>query len=213
MLRNLVLALLAVNLLYLAWARWIGGGNRSDTAYAMQLNTAAPTSASACAALGPFSEPMLAVQAKRKLEHQGLRVASRETSEAIHDGWWVHVDNADQAQQSRTVESLRRAGMTDALAIPDDPRHRVSVGEFPHEDQARDLAAQVQRLRLDAVVSERLREQTSTWLDVMGITRETLSDGRLAGWDIALDRLRVDACPAVQATPPRAAGADIIPAP
>jgi hypothetical protein len=214
MIRNLVLALLALNLIYLVWARWIDHDDRPVAAIPQQGNPAAPpAAASPCAAVGPFTEPMLALQAKEKLQVSGFAVESRVTNETIHDGWWVHVDHPDQEQQSRTFDALRRAGIRDFFAMPDDPRFRVSVGVFSTEAQAEDRAAQVQRLRLDAAVTERLRDQPEIWLDVTGIAREALRDGRLAAAGVALEGLRIESCPGGTAAPPAAAGADIIPAP
>lgn len=211
MLRNLVLALIALNLIYLGWVFGIGRDDPLTAAVPPPRRSAAATvTAPPCATFGPFSEPLLALQAGEFLRASGLAVQSRDASETIHDGWWVHVEGADQDQQSRIFAALRGAGIRDAFAIPDDPRFRVSVGVFSTEDRAQDRAAQVQRLRLDAVVSERLREQASTWLDV-GIAREALQDGRLAAAGMPLDNLRVETCPTP--APPAAAGMDIIPAP
>jgi hypothetical protein len=214
MIRNLVLALLALNLLYLVWAQWIDRDDPPVAARALPPNPAtAPATPSPCASVGPFSEPMPALQAMERLQASGLAVESREASEPLHDGWWVHVDHADQDQQSRTYDALRRAGIREAFALPDDPQFRVSAGVFSTEGEAEDRAAQVQRLRLDAVVSERLRDQSAVWLDVRGIAREALRDGRLAAAGIALDGLRIESCPTGTAAPPARADADIIPAP
>jgi hypothetical protein len=214
MIRNLVLALLAFNLLYLVWAQWIDRDDPPVAARPPPPNPAtAPAAASPCASVGPFSEPMPALQVKEKLQASGLAVENRVTSEALHDGWWVHVDHADQEQQSRTLNALRRAGVRDVFAMPEDPRFRVSVGVFSTEVQAEDRAAQVQRLRLDALVSERLRDQPVIWLDVTGIAKEALRDGRLAAAGIALDGLRIESCPSGTAAAPARADADIIPAP
>jgi len=214
MIRNLVLALLALNLLYLVWAQWLDHEDQARAVPASQPHLVAVTvGASPCATVGPFTEPLLALQAQEKLKAGGFTVQSRESTEALREGWWVHVDNADQDQQSRTFEALRRAGITDVFAIPDDPKFRVSVGVFAIEARAEDRAAQVQRLRLDAVVSERLRDQAAVWLDVTGIAREALRDGRLAAAGVALDGLRVESCPTPAAASPAAAVTDIIPAP
>ena len=71
--------------------------------------------------------------------------------------------------------------------MPDDPESQVSVGIFSEEDRAEDRAARVQRLRLDAVVSERSRELPVIWFDMPGVARETLADGRLAQTGMQLD--------------------------
>jgi hypothetical protein len=219
MIRLAVLVLIAVNLLYLGWSQLVGKDREqltavtASTAPAVVAAPAAPVGPPPCATLGPFSDELQALQVEEKLKAVGWGVLRRQSAETRHEGWWVHVDNTDEAQQTRTLNALRRANIGDAFAMPDDPQFRVSVGIFSVEDRAEDRAAQVQRLRLDAVVSERLREQPVIWFDVPGVARETLGDGRLATAGVALDNLRVESCPpAAPVAPPEPAVA-IIPAP
>jgi hypothetical protein len=103
--------------------------------------------------------------------------------------------------------------MRDAFAMPDDPEFKVSVGIFSEEDRAEDRASRVQRLRLDAVVRERTSQQTVTWLDIPGVARETLADGRLAQTGMQLERLRIEACPPEPPAATDAAPADAATAP
>jgi hypothetical protein len=219
MIRIVVLVLLTINLLYLGWSRWIRHGDTPLTAVttealaAKSAAPAAPATPPPCSTLGPFSDEMLADQVKGKLQAAGWGVLRRQASETLHEGWWVHVDNADQGEQTRTLNTLRRAGMRDAFAMPDDPKFSVSVGIFSVEARAEDRSSQVQRLKLDALVSERLRDQPAIWFDVPGVARETLSDGRLATAGIELDKLRVEACPPVAPASPAEPAAAIIPAP
>jgi len=118
------------------------------------------------------------MQAQQKLEAAGWGVLRRQTSETTHEGWWVYVLNADAGSQARTLNAIRRAGISDAFAMPDDPEFRVSVGIFSEEDRAEDRAARVQKLKLDALVSERSRELAVFWFDVPGVAREpSATDG------------------------------------
>ena len=110
----------------------------------------------------------------------------------------MYVANPSASAQARTLNALRGAGLSDAFAMPDDPEYKVSVGIFSEENRAEDRAARVQRLRLDAVVKERSSEQTVTWIDIPGVARETLADGRLAQTGLQLERLRIEACPAAR---------------
>jgi hypothetical protein len=220
MIRIVVLALLAINLLYFGWSHWVGGRGTELKAVAadpLKVRPAArpapPPVVPPCATLGPFSDELLAVQAQQKLEAAGWGVVRRQTSETTHEGWWVYVLNADVGAQARTLDAIRRAGISDAFAMPDDPEFRVSVGIFNEEDRAEDRAAHVQRLKLDAMVKERTRELPVIWFDVPGVARETLGDGRLATAGIVLDKLRVEVCPPAAAVAPAPAPAAIIPAP
>ncbi len=215
MMRIAVFVLIAANLLYLGWSRWVGDDETRLTAVAATGTAprAAPAQPAAappppCASLGPFIDDALAQQAQQKLEAAGWGVLRRTVNEESRQGWWVHVPNADAARQVRTLNAIRRAGINDAFAMPDDPEFTVSVGVFSEEARAEDRAAQVQRLKLDALVSERRQSHSAVWFDVPGVARETLSDGRLAATGIALDMLRVEACPA----PVDAAPAPAVPA-
>ena len=219
MIRIVVLALLAINLLYFGWSHWVGGSGAqlkavaTDPAKVRPAVPALPAAPPPCATVGPFSDELLAMQAQKKLEAAGWGVLRRQTSETSHEGWWVYVLNNDFGQQARTLNAIRRSGISDAFAMPDDPQFRVSVGIFNDENRAEDRAALVQRLKLDAMVSERSREQHVFWFDVPGVARETLSDGRLAAAGIVLDKLRVETCPPAAPVAPAAAPAAIIPAP
>lgn len=215
MIRLLVLILVAVNLLYLAWAHW-GPDRPVLTASLPALQSAAtatPPPPPPCATIGPFSDPLLVAQVQQQLELGGLGPQPREASEMLQDGWWVHVDNPDQEHQTQALEALRRAGLNDAFAMPEDPQFRVSVGIFTADDRAEDRAAQVRRLKLEAMVSAHLKEQAATWLDVPGIAQEALRSGRLAAAGVALDKLRIEACPPANAATNAPPAADIIPAP
>jgi hypothetical protein len=215
--RNIVLALLAVNLLYFGWAHWVGRERTPLTAVAAAPakpkppRAVAPPAPPPCATLGPFGTEFAALAAQKQLERGGWGVMQRPITAQVRDGWWVVVDNSSSNQQARTLNAIRNAGIRDAFAMPDDPQHRVSVGIFSVEDRAEDRAAKVQRLRLDATVLERMREQTEIWLDIPGVARETLGDGRLNTTGITLNQLRIETCPVaaalVSAEAPASAGA------
>jgi hypothetical protein len=211
MMRLAVLVLVAANLLYFGWSRWVDQGAPDLTAVAAQPRKpvpAAPPPPPApppCATLGPFTNDSDATAAGQQLAEAGWGILKRVVTEQQREGWWVYVTNPSPNAQARTLNALRGAGMRDAFAMPDDPEHKVSVGVFSEESRAEDRASQVQRLRLDAVVKERTSEQTATWLDIPGVARETLADGRLAQTGLQLERLRIEVCPAPT---PAAAAAD-----
>jgi hypothetical protein len=202
MIRIVAMMLLAANLLYFGWSQWVGRDNAQLTAVATtprkprpELPPPAPPPPPPCATIGPFNNELVAVQAQQKLEAGGWGVMRRDGNESIHEGWWVHIANADTDEQARTLNALRRGGIRDAFALPEDPQFSVSVGIFADENRAEDRAMQVQKLKLDAVVTERMRDRAAIWLDVPGVARETLADGRLAGTGIALERIRIEVCP------------------
>lgn len=201
MMRLAVLVLVAANLLYFGWSRWVDNDTPGLTAVAAAPRKPAPAvpppppAPPPCATLGPFVNDIDIAAAEQKLAAAGWGILRRAVVETQREGWWVYVATASASAQARTLNALRTSGLSDAFAMPDDPEHKVSVGIFSEEDRAEDRASRVQRLRLDAVVKERTREQTVTWIDIPGVARETLADGRLEQTGLQLERLRIEACP------------------
>ncbi len=215
MIRIVVLVLAAANLLYFGWAHWVDRADPGLTAVAAtqskpQAAAAPPPPAPApCATIGPFTTELDTLAAEQKLTAVGWGLARREVTEQQRDGYWVYVDTSDSNAQARTLNAIRASGIKDAFAMPDDRNFRVSVGIFQDEDRAEDRASRVQRLKLDAVVRERTRDQQVIWIDVPGVARETLSDGRLAATGLPLDRLRVESCPEAAPKPAQDAAASV----
>lgn len=214
MIRLLVLILVALNLLLVAWVYW-GNTDRivltaATSAPAQVRPTAAPP---ACATIGPFTDPQLIAQLQEKLRLDALVSHPREASESRQDGWWVYVDSTDQEHQAQALSALRKADLHDAVAMPDDPQFRISVGLFSTEERAEDRATQVRRLKLDAMVAGHFKEQKVTWLDLPGVAQEALRDGRLAAAGVAMENLRLEACPTATPATTAPAAADIIPPP
>lgn len=211
MIRIVVMVLIAANLLYFGWSRWVDRDRQQLTAVAAApakvkpapvpaaATPAAPSAPPPCATLGPFGSEMEAAAAEKQLTTAGWGVMRREVSTPLREGYWVFVANQDSLLQARTLDLIRRAGIQDAFAMPEDPQFRVSVGIFTEENRAEDRAARVQKLKLDAVVAERTREQLAIWLDVPGVARETLADGRLNATGLQLERLRIETCPPMAA--------------
>jgi len=199
MARLLTLILVIANLLFFAWSHWVGGTRTELTAVPLTARApkpAAPPPPPPCATLGPFDDEVLAEQAQRAMEGGGWGILRRSTTVQVNDGYWVHIDNITSARdQARVVNTIRRAGIQDAFAMPDDAQFRVSVGIFSDEVRAEDRAARVQRLKLDALVTERTKDQPVIWLDVPGVAAQTLSDGRLATLGVATTGLRIEKCP------------------
>jgi hypothetical protein len=195
MLRIAVLALVAVNLLYFGWSHWAAGSKPVLTAVASTPGHKKPPPPPPCATLGPFHDALLADQAEKAVGKFGWRVQRRAGSEQLNNGWWVYVSTASTAEQVRVLDAIRRSGMRDAFAMPDDAEFRVSAGVFSDQARAEDRATRVKRLKLDAVVQERHRQQPVIWLDLPGIARATLGDGRLDDSGLPLDALRIEECP------------------
>lgn len=197
MLRILVFVLIAANLLYFGWSHWAAADKPvlTATVAAGKKKADAPLAPPPCATLGPFHDELLAEQAEKQLAGANWRPQRRASSEEVNDGWWVYVPNHDADAQARTLKAIRGAGLRDAFAMPDDPQFPVSVGLFSDEQRAEDRATRIRHLKLEAVVTERRKQQQTVWLDLPGVARETLGDGRLDRTGLPLDVLRIEACP------------------
>jgi hypothetical protein len=213
MIRVLVLLLVAANLLLFAWMALIGDDRPRLQAVAVAPRSAplppeAPPPPPPCTTLGPIDNEVAAESLQRQLEGAGWGVVRREVTQEVADGYWVYVAGLTSADdQARVLRALRRTGIQDAFAMPQDPEFRVSVGIFSEQLRAEDRARRVRVLKLDAVVMERTRAATVTWLDIPGVAPATLGDGRLEAAGIAIGEWKLEACPSPPplAQPPAAA--------
>lgn len=217
MIRILVLVLLAANLLYLGWSRWIrdedpqlvapaAGPSRSQE---VAQAPASATPASACTTIGPIRDDTRALEIEQVLGELQLPSARRTVTEQVREGWWVYVANANAAAQGRSLRAIQSAGIRDAFSMPDDPDFRVSVGLFTEEGRATTRAEAVRALRLDAVVNERMQQQTSVWFD-LGAARDAVNLARFSAEGVEVQDLRIEDCPATtsaEGTPEGAADA------
>lgn len=198
MIRIVVLALVAANLLYLGWAHWAREEAPRLVAPASGSGSASLPAApeATCVSLGPLRDETAAMEVEQLLRDMRLAPLARRVSQQTSEGWWVHVTSIDAQAQARTLRTIEEAGITDAFSLPDDPGFRVSVGLFRDEASASSRAEAVRALGLDATVTERMQEQTSIWFDLPGTTRAALELARLAAEGVDVQALKVEDCPA-----------------
>ena len=201
MIRTLCLALLAANLLFFAWSQWLEPG----PPVARIASAAAPAAAKlppapaveVCTSLGPFPDADSVAQAADVLGVGGRRVLQRTANGQAPDGYWVFVaGSANDAGQQSTLNALRKAGITDTFAMPNDAGFRVSVGIFAERERAEQRAARVRGLKLDARVEEHFRTDTKHWLDVHGADAAALGVEALKTLGVTTAGLATAACPA-----------------
>jgi hypothetical protein len=199
MVRIVVLVLLAANLLYFGWSRWVR--KEAPRLIAPEAATASAPSSSdiaftpgACALLGPVADEVRAMEVEQLLRDMRIRPLRHTVSAEVRNGWWVHVASADAAAQARTLRAIQEAGISDAFAMPDDPEFRVSVGVFTEEARAQARAAAVRALRLEPRVTERMSRETSFWFELPGVVPASFELSRLAAEGIDTSALQVDAC-------------------
>ena len=203
MIRILVLVLLAANLLYLGWSRWISeerpqlvapeAGPARDQVARSDATTDAP--APACTTLGPVRDDTHALEIEQLLGAMQLTPTRRTLTEEVREGWWVYVASPNAAAQARALRALQNAGIRDAFAMTDDPDWRVSVGLFTDEAGAAISAEAVRALRLDAVVDERMQQQATVWFDLAGTPRGAVDLSRISAEGVEIEGLRIEECP------------------
>jgi hypothetical protein len=215
MIRILVLVLLAANLLYLGWSRWIRDEAPPLVApepgpARTQEVTQAPAPASAvpaCTSIGPVRDDTRALEIEQILGELQLSPARRTVTEEVREGWWVYVANPNAAAQARSLRAIQGAGIGDAFSMPDDPEFRVSVGLFSEEERATSRAEAVRSLRLDAVVNERTQMRESVWFDLDGTASSAIDLARFSAEGVGIQDLRIEDCPAAGPVETSPAGA------
>jgi hypothetical protein len=188
--RNVVLALLLVNLAYFCWAEWIDvpkatpvnqavarlprlklvselppsrapGDEPRRTAY-NEISDTAP-----CMSVGPFADILSSAQAAEILKAKGFEPRQRAAVGEVLEQYWVSVGGAkSDADTLRALKTLSDHGIRDAEPMPDDPNHLISVGLFTDRDHAEKRADAVRQLGLSADVSERKLPSAVYWVDL-----------------------------------------------
>lgn len=199
MIRIVVLVLVAANLLFLGWSRWVRDATPrlvapSSATVAATTSSAPATPVTPCATVGPFEDEAGAKEAEQMLREMQLTPLRRAVTAETRDGWWVYVASVDAASQARALRTIREAGISDAFAMPEDPGFRISVGLFSQESRARSRAEAVQALQLEAVVAERLAPETSFWLELRGAAPAAVDLAALRAEGVETGALRVEAC-------------------
>jgi len=203
--RPVAFGLLAANLLFLVWVLMIAppvaptAGLRAPAAApaaAAGTPAAAPAPAPPrCVSLGPFADAAVAETIAQRLVAAGLQPAAREEAQQHRDGYWIVLATAGAAEQRAALARIRRAGVQDAYAMPDDPQWRISLGIYSDRERAEQRAAALQPLDLAARVEEHFQARQVHWLDVPG-AGDRLSASRLEAFGITDSDVGAFDCPA-----------------
>jgi hypothetical protein len=225
--RNVLFALLFVNLAYFAWSQLVDAPRpvpenaafaklprlkirneavqpapdvSAAAAHKMVLNTSA--GAGSCVSIGPFGDIGSSARAAAVLKDKGFDPQQRAVAGETSQGFWVYVGGLKtQSQVDRVRQDLVFHGITDAHAMADSgaAERRVSVGLFSEREGADKRAKQVQHLGLKAEVAERKLPVSMYWVDVTPPTENS---------SVPIDDLLAEGVGSkvgVQACPPTAA--------
>jgi len=120
-----------------------------------------------CYSLGPFETDQAVQAARAELTRLADEVRQRTTETLIELGYWVALPPFDDlAQAGAAMRELRQRGLED-LAVVDDPsgRHRVSLGYYLDERNARRRRDKVRELGFDAEIRLQRETEARYWLD------------------------------------------------
>jgi hypothetical protein len=194
-LRVLFLLLLLVNLLFLAWIRWVAPPDvaarlvpsaapsklqpiRLQREPGAPANAADPGSdstadaamlAATCVSVGPFTSLQQAEATSAGLQKLGFSThAPRAATDEVRVGSWVRVPNlATPEDATNALTSLHAAGLTDAYVVAEGaPGNTVSVGVFADPVKATEVAMTVITAGFTPEISDRMRTLDVFWLDI-----------------------------------------------
>ncbi|HKT72036.1 MAG TPA: hypothetical protein VJQ47_04040 [Steroidobacteraceae bacterium] len=188
--RNACLALVLLNVLFLAWAQWIDTPREPDTSDSiarlprLQLVSEVPHDstasadagsahrtallsrrAMACYSIGPLADLTRAARIAGMLHERGITSRQRTEDGETSEGFWVHIDSVQgAAEASRVMTDLEHHGIDDARRMAEGDR--ISVGLFSERSRAERRAKAVQKLGYNPQVTERSLPGIVYWLDV-----------------------------------------------
>jgi hypothetical protein len=216
--RNTFIALLVVNLVYLAWSYWVDEPQMPPVNEALSrlprlkllsevppdqrpsVNTRTTLSETpGCMSVGPFGDITNAAKAAGILTSKGFTPQQRAEEAGASEGFWVYVAGLkNEVEADRVRVKLEKSGIKDALVMPPgaEAGRRVSLGLFSDRSQAEQRAAAVKRMGFKAEVAERKLPQVLYWIDLSlrpGMTTVPITDLFAEGVD---SRIAVQPCPA-----------------
>jgi len=210
--RLLFSLLLLANIAWYAWTHWVAQPGDKAVAtpstgpqlvLAREAPPARPTpsvaarASSNCLSLGPFSDLTDAARASTLLRENKLEPRQRAGEGVVWKGYWVSLGGlADRAAANGVIERLRRFGIGDAYAMPDDGNKiTISLGLFSEQQRALRRMDDVKALGLEPRIVDRERRGTVYWIDVDVVPPAELPDAaRLHGEGGRILRLEVQPC-------------------
>ena len=222
--RNFVLFVLLINLMVFAYQRWIIVPDSSVDPTHMQQTVPAlalvarpedevPEEDSSsgdvsddykCMRIGPLPRETDADAVRRALRQK--RATVRQTAEAgrVWVGYWVQTAGHESRQAAEEQRNLlKEKGMSDVYILPENERHRISLGVFRLRDSAEKVMEQASDLGFETRIVERYQPGTNFWLLVRIPADRSLQSGELPSVPGQILRTESISC-----RPKRSTGAD-----
>lgn len=181
--KNVFLALVLANLLFLGWKLWIAPaevapmgllvrGDEPEIALARppaaKRGTEAPPDGTArCVRLGPIGDGVVADAVRARLGAGGLESSMTTDEGQVWVGHWVQVEGvASRAEADQVVARLAAGGLPDAYVLQTAAPFSVSLGVFRDRVRADAVVASARALGLSPSVTDRYRSGLQYWLTV-----------------------------------------------
>lgn len=194
--RNILLALLLANILYLLWGLYVEDqeefgvavvdeselgppleltdvGAEAATSVGAVLGSGRPSDLAAvvgrsCVTVGPFKTGTDADGALADFESDGMRASLRTTEAPVFVGHWVQIRNIpDRAAGNVMIEKLKEGGLGDAYLVETEEEGlKISLGLFGEMPRAERIELQAKSLGLPADITARTRDATVIFVDV-----------------------------------------------
>lgn len=197
--RWLVLALVAVNIVYGGWhwrlqgkegvARWVDHSVRNAPALVLLSERPAPAPVMEdaprppvqCGWMGPYEKRASAHQIEVQLVELGFAVGLDVREVADRADYWVHIPPLATRQEAVSLlQELQRRGIDSFLITEGELAQGISLGIFASQGSAQGLAARRRAQGYEAEVYELLRRKPEYWVALPAEAMEQLGDEALA---------------------------------
>lgn len=192
--RNLFLALILANLLFLAWHVWIDPSQPASPVSGpddLAVFSAKPGQVSPgllgnqpggnCLQMGPLPSDAAAQQARERLASRGVDAipVARETQQWL--GHWVQIVGFSSAAAAETAhQRLISGGLADAYLVQDGAEPMISLGVFRDQSRAERAVETARTLGFDAVMRDRYRPAVEQWLLIRSRSGQALGAADLS---------------------------------
>jgi hypothetical protein len=185
--RNLFLALLLANLLFLGWRLWIappdvaperlvaagaepqiaavGHAGRRTGPGDSTADTGSTLPPGTCVRIGPIADGQMADTLRARLIGSGFDATLDAEEGQIWVGHWVQLESVPTREEAdRAVDRLARGGLPDAYVLQTSPPFSISLGVFRERDRADRIAAAAAALGFKPQTTDRYRAGIQYWL-------------------------------------------------
>ncbi len=212
--RNLFLALLLANLLFLGWRVWIAppqvpARQLMNRGPEPDITATAPVRAAGvapfpsdpdnvqCLRIGPLADAQLADTLRSSLSRRDVTTTVASTEGQIWVGHWVQLETVASRQEAEAIAArLAASGLPDAYILQTSPPFSISLGVFRDKERADKVAAEAARLGFHPQMTDRYRPGIQYWLTAVVPPGASLPADALGRESGQIVRSEATPCPA-----------------